>query len=138
MFAPARRLPELPGGDPRRSSARLRARDLKLMAFHPLGTARARRATRRRRRRRRPAASTASENVYVADGSAVPSALGVNPQMTIMALATRLGVHLQRSAMSFLIDPPWLYANGRIAAALAPSARRRRVAAAATLAVFWA
>jgi choline dehydrogenase-like flavoprotein len=32
--------------------------------------------------------------VYVADGSAVPSSLGVNPQMTIMALATRLAFSL--------------------------------------------
>jgi choline dehydrogenase-like flavoprotein len=32
--------------------------------------------------------------VYVADGSAVPSSLGVNPQLTIMALATRLAFGL--------------------------------------------
>ena len=43
--------------------------------------------------------------------------------------------------MSFLIDPPWLYANGRAYAALAPEqAQDRRTAAAvgaATMAVFW-
>jgi choline dehydrogenase-like flavoprotein len=69
------------------------ARDLKLMAFHPLGTARM--------------AARAADGVldgdgrvhgvaelYVCDGSAVPTALGVNPQLTIMALATRLADHL--------------------------------------------
>jgi choline dehydrogenase-like flavoprotein len=68
-------------------------RDLRLMAFHPLGTARA---------DAHPARGVVNENlelhgtrgVYVADGAAVPSALGVNPQMTIMALATRLAFHL--------------------------------------------
>ena len=42
--------------------------------------------------------------------------------------------------MSFLIDPPWLYANGRAYAALAPERVQGRTAAAAgaaTMAVFW-
>jgi choline dehydrogenase-like flavoprotein len=75
--------------------ARVRPRDLELMAFHPLGTARA------------GSDADASvldgdlrvhgvEGLYVADGSAVPTALGVNPQITIMALATRLAFHLLR------------------------------------------
>jgi choline dehydrogenase-like flavoprotein len=72
---------------------RARARDLKLMAFHPLGTARA---------DADPASGVLDpdlrvhgvEGVYVADGSAIPSSLGVNPQITIMALATRLAYHL--------------------------------------------
>jgi choline dehydrogenase-like flavoprotein len=78
-------LPLRPGVTPERA----KARDLKLMAFHPLGTARA---------HARAAEGVVDGNlevhgtrgVFVADGSAVPSALGVNPQLTIMALATRL------------------------------------------------
>ncbi len=72
---------------------RARAQDLKLMAFHPLGTARA---------DARPTHGVVDgrlgvhgvEGVHVADGSVVPSSLGVNPQITIMALATRLAYHL--------------------------------------------
>jgi choline dehydrogenase-like flavoprotein len=79
--------------------ARAQRRHLKLMAFHPLGTARA---------DARPAHGVVDgdlavhgvEGVYVADGSVVPSSLGVNPQMTIMALATRLAVHLTGRALS--------------------------------------
>ena len=37
--------------------------------------------------------------------------------------------------MSFLIDPPWLYANGRVLAARVPPPQRDRLAA-ATLGVF--
>ena len=71
----------------------LEARDLALMAFHPLGTARA---------DRDPAAGVVDEDLklhgldglYVSDASVIPSSLGVNPQITIMALAHRLGRHL--------------------------------------------
>ncbi len=76
---------------------RARAKDLRLMAFHPLGTARA---------DADPARGVVDSNLqvhgveglYVADGSVVPSALGVNPQITIMALATRLAYHLLERA----------------------------------------
>ena len=71
----------------------LSARHLRLMAFHPLGTARA---------HARPdrgvvdgeLAAHGISGLYLADGSVVPGALGVNPQLTIMALATRLAFHL--------------------------------------------
>jgi len=71
----------------------VRAKDLRLMAFHPLGTARA---------DADPARGVVDsdlqvhgvQGLHVADGSVVPSALGVNPQITIMALATRLAYHL--------------------------------------------
>jgi choline dehydrogenase-like flavoprotein len=69
-------------------AARLRAADLDLSAYHPLGTARI---------GRDPRHSVVdvdhqlhdTPGVYVVDGSAVPTSLGVNPQVTIMALATR-------------------------------------------------
>lgn len=69
-------------------AARLRPHDFELSAYHPLGTA---------RMGRDPARSVVdvdhqvhdTPGLYVVDGAAVPSSLGVNPQVTIMALATR-------------------------------------------------
>lgn len=66
----------------------LGARHFRLMGFHPLGTCRI------------GADRTSSvldpdhrvwdtEGLYVADGSAIPTSLGVNPQITIMAAALR-------------------------------------------------
>jgi choline dehydrogenase-like flavoprotein len=68
--------------------ARIRPWDFDLSAYHPLGTA---------RMGRDPASSVVDadhrvhdmDGLYVVDGAAVPTALGVNPQVTIMALATR-------------------------------------------------
>jgi choline dehydrogenase-like flavoprotein len=82
-------LPLPPGVAP----AQAQRRHLKLMAFHPLGTARA---------DARPTHGVVDSDLavhgvsglYVADGSVLPSSLGVNPQITIMALATRLALHL--------------------------------------------
>ena len=94
VILPVARVPELRDGDstPLRSLD-LRPSDLKLMGFHPLGTARA---------HEDPARGVVDADlavhgvrgVHVADGSAVPGPLGVNPQITIMALATRLARHL--------------------------------------------
>jgi choline dehydrogenase-like flavoprotein len=68
--------------------ATIHARDLDLSAYHPLGTA---------RMGLDPSRSVVGQDhqchdtagLYIVDGAAVPSSLGVNPQVTIMALATR-------------------------------------------------
>jgi hypothetical protein len=70
------------------TQASLRARDFDLTAYHPLGTA---------RMGRDPRTSVVDTDhqvhgvpgLYVVDGSVLPSSLGVNPQVTIMAVATR-------------------------------------------------
>jgi choline dehydrogenase-like flavoprotein len=94
VYQPVSGIDELRDGDPGPLQSRtLRAKDLTLMAFHPLGTARA---------DARPTHGVVDENLklhgvdglHVADASAIPSSLGVNPQITIMALATRLAFHL--------------------------------------------
>lgn len=75
--------------------ARLPARHLDLSAYHPLGTA---------RMGRDPLRSVLDagmechdvHNLFVCDGSAMPGSLGVNPQVTIMALATRAAFGIAR------------------------------------------
>ena len=126
VLLPLARKPELRPGE---AIPDLRPRDLKLMAFHPLGTARMDARGPRHGVLDAHGRVHGTEGVYVCDGSAVPSSLGVNPQITIMTLATRLA----RSPMSFLIDGPWLYANGR---AIARTDHPTELAA-GTMAVFW-
>ena len=97
VVLPLARCRELHGGDstPLQELA-VRPGDLKLMAFHPLGSA---------RMDARPTHGVldgdgrvhGAEGVYVCDGSAIPSSLGVNPQITIMTLATRSAAHLCHS-----------------------------------------
>jgi choline dehydrogenase-like flavoprotein len=72
---------------------RLRPHDLELSAYHPLGTA---------RMGSDPRSSVVDADhqvhdtpgLYVVDGASVPSSLGVNPQVTIMAMATRAAERL--------------------------------------------
>ncbi|MFO0722651.1 MAG: GMC family oxidoreductase [Myxococcota bacterium] len=73
----------------------LRARHIDLTAYHPLGTARMGTDP------LRSVVDSTQEtwdvhNLFVSDGSVIPGALGVNPQMTIMALALRAAEHVAR------------------------------------------
>jgi choline dehydrogenase-like flavoprotein len=90
IYPPLTGIAELAGGDlDRLRRHEVRAQDLALMAFHPLGTARA---------DARPDHGVVTgelrvhemDNVWIADASVIPSSIGVNPQITIMALSTRL------------------------------------------------
>jgi choline dehydrogenase-like flavoprotein len=73
------------------------ARRLRLEAFHPLGTA---------RMDRDPARGVVDaagavhgyDGLYVADGSVFPSSIGVNPMMTIIAMAGRIARGLAERA----------------------------------------
>jgi choline dehydrogenase-like flavoprotein len=88
-FPVARSVEELHKLDP----AKVRPRDLKLSAYHPMGTARMgedpRRAVVDSYGR-----SFACEGLYVCDASLLPSSTAVNPQLTIMATAHRIGRRL--------------------------------------------
>ena len=67
----------------------VRASQLQMMAFHPLGTCGLGRVV--------DADLKLEEGVYACDGSVVPESLGVNPQITIYAFALRLAEHLLSS-----------------------------------------
>ncbi|NUN12447.1 MAG: GMC family oxidoreductase [Myxococcales bacterium] len=77
----------------RETEGRFGAHRLELAGFHPLGTC---------RMGADPSRSVVDANhechdisgLYVVDGAAVPGPLGVNPQVTIMALAERAGQRL--------------------------------------------
>jgi hypothetical protein len=76
--------------------ARVTARDFEITAYHPLGTA---------RMGADPRKSVVGPDfqvhdtpgLYVADGSVVPSSPAVNPQLTIMAMATRAAESLGKT-----------------------------------------
>ena len=122
VYPPVAGIQELRDGDlgPLRRGE-LRPRDLTLMAFHPLGTARA---------DARPGHGVVDadlklhgvEGLYAADAAVVPSSLGVNPQITIMALATRLAYHLAGKAAPIEEPKPESMAAPRIPDAHAAAA----------------
>jgi choline dehydrogenase-like flavoprotein len=67
----------------------LRARDLRLEAFHPMSTARM--GSDPELSVTAPDGSVrGAEGLYVADASLLPTSVGVNPMMTIIAFATRV------------------------------------------------
>jgi hypothetical protein len=75
---------------------KLTARDFEITAYHPLGTARMGRDA------RHSVVGPSHEThdvpgLFVVDGSAVPSSLAVNPQLTIMAMATRAAPFVSQS-----------------------------------------
>jgi choline dehydrogenase-like flavoprotein len=80
-------------------AAKLHARDFDLTAYHPLGTA---------RMGVDPRSSVVGTDhqvhdvpdLYVVDGASVPSSLAVNPQVTIMAMATRAAEKLDAKLSS--------------------------------------
>lgn len=75
--------------------AHLPPRRFTLSAYHPLGTARM--GLDPGRSVVGPSHETHDvRNLFVCDGSALPSALGVNPQVTIMALSTRAAGFVER------------------------------------------
>jgi choline dehydrogenase-like flavoprotein len=97
LAAGARRvMPFLPGAEEITTAAdlekidakKIAPADLEITAYHPLGTCRM--GTDPRTSVVDPDHETHEvERLYVVDGAAVPTPLGVNPQMTIMAMALR-------------------------------------------------
>jgi hypothetical protein len=94
VAVPIRGVPVLRDGDSGPlERARVRPRDLYALAFHPLGSARA---------GADPAASVVdgegavhgAAGLHVVDASVIPGSPGVNPQITIMALASRTAFSL--------------------------------------------
>jgi choline dehydrogenase-like flavoprotein len=74
--------------------SRVRPGDLEVTAYHPLGTCRIGEDDEACLTPDQEARDTKS--LFVCDGSAVPSSLGVNPQMTIMAMALRAAEAIDR------------------------------------------
>ena len=78
------------------ATRRVRAADLEMMAFHPMGTARLGSDP------QRSVVAPSGEchgvrGLYVADASVFPTSTRVNPQITIMAMATRIAAGLADS-----------------------------------------
>ena len=79
----------------REGPGRLRAHHLDLSAYHPLGTCRM--GTDREGSVIGPSHEAHEvPGLFVCDGAAVPGPLGVNPQVTIMAMAERAAEHVER------------------------------------------
>lgn len=77
---------------------KIRPKDLDLQAFHPLGTCRM--GVDPRNSAVDPNGRLyGMDNIYIADGSIFPTSLGVNPQITIMAAATKIAEHIHKEQL---------------------------------------
>jgi hypothetical protein len=105
IYLPTHRLPIVRSGEDYEAlidGAGIRARDLEMAAFHPLGTCSF-------------GVDDATfpldcdlkvrgfSGLYVADGSIFPSSLAVNPQESIMAMATRCAWHLDERVLPAMV-----------------------------------
>jgi choline dehydrogenase-like flavoprotein len=80
-------------------AARLKLSELRLEAFHPMGTARI--STNPRQGVCAPDGSVrGTENLYVADASLFPTSVGVNPMMTIIAFAKQVSRGIAAGSVS--------------------------------------
>jgi choline dehydrogenase-like flavoprotein len=95
----------------------LRPEDLRLEAFHPMSTARMG-TDPDRSVCDTDGAVRGADGLYIADGSLLPSSVGVNPMMTIIACASRVA----RGVAERLLDGPSRSAPGEAAAPSAPLA----------------
>jgi choline dehydrogenase-like flavoprotein len=86
-----------PGDLPRFEATRFKASELRLEAFHPMGTARI--AADPRRGVCAPDGSVnGTAGLYVADASLFPTSVGVNPMMTVIAFAKQVARGLATEA----------------------------------------
>jgi choline dehydrogenase-like flavoprotein len=96
IYLPIHSIPKLSSMDEisKIYAANICAKDLEVIAFHPLGTC---------RMGHDPSQSVVNtygqvhgtENLFLSDGSVFPSSLGVNPQLTIMAFSIRAASYIK-------------------------------------------
>jgi choline dehydrogenase-like flavoprotein len=86
-----------PGDLPGFEAARIKPADLRLEGFHPMGTARIA-ADPRQGACAADGSVHGTGGLYVADASLFPTALGVNPMMTIIAFAKQVGRQVAEAA----------------------------------------
>ncbi|MBK6684600.1 MAG: GMC family oxidoreductase [Deltaproteobacteria bacterium] len=85
-------------------SSGLSAKKIECITFHPLGSCRIA-ADPKDGAADPEGRSWELPNVYLADGSVVPSSIGVNSQLTVMAMATRIGWRLREHLRDRPVGP---------------------------------
>jgi choline dehydrogenase-like flavoprotein len=103
VLLPFNRLTEIkgPGEIPKIYDANIRLDEMEVLTVHALATCRM--SANPKRGVVNPMGECWDvEKLFIADGSVVPSSLGVNPQETIMALSIRTGQHILENKRKYL------------------------------------